>query len=78
MNKYVIASTGNGVNETYIFPATEDGFIDSFDELGGLAERWGDTNWYDHEAAIIHTFGENVYEFVKTTESGKSLYQLKD
>jgi hypothetical protein len=50
--EYIIASTSYDADETYVFEANADGSILSFDEYGGLAERWGDHKWYDAEAAV--------------------------
>jgi hypothetical protein len=50
--EYIVASTSYDARETYVFEATADGKIVTYDEYGGLAERWGDTNWYNPEAAV--------------------------
>ena len=73
--EYLIASTSYDVNETYIFEADADGNIISFDEYGGLAERWGDSNWEDHEAAIKTISGHNHYHAV-SRKGNRTLYKL--
>jgi hypothetical protein len=50
--EYIVASTSYDARETYVFEATADGKIITYDDYGGLAERWGDTNWYNPEAAV--------------------------
>jgi len=50
--EYIIASISDDACETYVFEATADGKIVSYEEYGGLAERWGDLKWWDAEAAV--------------------------
>ena len=50
--EYIIASISNDACETYVFEATAEGNIVSYDEYGGLAARWGDLYWWDAEAAV--------------------------
>jgi len=77
---YVIASTSYMANETYIFPANENGEITSYGEVGGLAERWGCEEWDDPDATMRATFGnDHRYEKVAETRSmngPQTLYKL--
>ncbi len=50
--EYIIASVSDDFSETYVFEATANGNIVTFDEYGGLAARWGDSRWWDVEAAV--------------------------
>ena len=50
--EYIIASISDDACETYVFEATADGKIVSYEEYGGLAERWGDLRWWDAEKAV--------------------------
>jgi len=73
--EYLIASTSYNAKETYIFEGNADGEIVSFNEYGGLAERWGDSNWEDHEAAIKCISGHEHYHAV-SREGNHTLYKL--
>jgi hypothetical protein len=61
--EYIIASISLDAYETYVFEATADGNIVTFDEYGGLAARWGDARWWDAEAAVKSCM-RNSYDLV--------------
>jgi hypothetical protein len=75
--EYIIASTSYRMNETYIFPANENGEIESFSEIGGIAERHGDVDWENHKLAVDTVMGESKYEFVaQTHDEGEVIHNL--
>ena len=61
--EYIIASISDDAYETYVFEATADGNIVTYDEYGGLAARWGDAKWWDAEAAVKSCM-RNSYDLV--------------
>mgnify|MGYP006982801402 CR=1 FL=1 len=61
--EYIIASISDDACETYVFEATADGKIVSYEEYGGLAERWGDLRWWDAEKAVKSCM-KNNYDLV--------------
>jgi len=61
--EYIIASISDDACETYVFEATADGKIVSYEEYGGLAERWGDLSWWDAEKAVKSCM-KNNYDLV--------------
>jgi hypothetical protein len=61
--EYIIASISDDACETYVFEATADGKIVSYEEYGGLAERWGDLRWWDAEKAVKSCM-RNSYDLV--------------
>ena len=72
--EYIIASISYDIRETYVFEATADGKIVSYDEYGGLAERWGDANWYDAEAAVKSCM-PNTYDAI-SSKGNRVLFKL--
>lgn len=73
--EYIVASTSYDANETYLFEGDADGNILSFDEYGGLAERWGDKNWDDHDAALASINGHKYYHAI-ARKGNRTLYKL--
>jgi len=72
--EYIVASTSYDVRETYVFESNANGEIVSLDEYGGLAERWGDTNWYNAEAAVKACM-PNTYHAV-SSKGNRVLFKL--
>jgi hypothetical protein len=63
--EYIIASISDMACETYVFEATADGKIVSYEEYGGLAERWGDLRWWDVVAAV-NSCMPNTYHLISS------------
>lgn len=61
--EYVIASTSNRTEETYVFEGSSDGKILDMGEYGGIAKRFGDDNWKDHQNAVKVAMGHIPYRF---------------
>lgn len=75
---YIVASTSYDANETYIFEGNADGEIVSFNEYGGLAERWGDKNWEDQEAAVKSCMPHAYMKVNVVNNSNHTLFRLVD
>jgi hypothetical protein len=67
--QYVLVSTSYTANETYVFAANSDGEITNYGELGGIAERWGQEDWEDMNAALEIVFGDNAKYFQVVKDS---------
>jgi len=63
--QYIVVSTVYKVEETYVFEANENGEITNLSEYGGIALRFGDVDWTDHNLAVKQTFGEGKYQFIE-------------
>ena len=63
--EYIIASISDDACETYVFEATADGKIVTYEEYGGLAERWGDLRWWDAVAAV-NSCMPNTYHLISS------------
>ena len=82
--EYVILSTANEAEETYVFPADKDGNITSISEIVGLAKRWDKTDDYLDTFKVLqalnevtghgYTFVEKIYEDI----SNKQLLYKRD
>lgn len=75
---YIVASTSYDANETYIFEADANGNIISFDEYGGLAERWGDSNWDNPEAAVQSCMSQTYMKVNRVNKGNHILFRLVD
>ena len=73
--EYIVASTSYDANETYLFEGDADGNILSFDEYGGLAERWGDENWQNPDDAVRRCMIDS-YHLVKKTDTRNGCHYL--
>lgn len=71
---YVVASTSYEAEETFVFPANEDGTITSFNEITGIAKRWGNENWMKPAVAMAALPN---HEFVKQIADNRVLYKYK-
>ena len=71
--EYVIASTSDDMEETYVFPSNEAGVITDFNELASIAKRFGDEHWSDHDLVMQQLPG---YQLVKQTALNRTLYKL--
>ena len=70
--EYVIASTSDDMEETYVFPSNEAGVITDFNELASIAKRFGDEHWSDHDLVMQQLPG---YELVKQIAFNRTLYK---
>jgi hypothetical protein len=70
--EYVIASTSDDMEETYVFPSDEAGVITDFNELASIAKRFGDEHWSDHDLVMQQL---PDYQFVKQTALNRTLYK---
>lgn len=50
--EFIIASISEQAEETLVFEATSNGDIKSFNDYGGLARRWGNSDWRNVELAV--------------------------
>lgn len=70
--EYIIASTSFKLRETYIFPCDADGKITEYTEYGGLAERFANEDWTDHQKTVQSVMGNVPYRFEKRIETGNN------
>lgn len=70
--EYIIASTCFKLGETYIFPCDADGKITDYTEYGGLAERFANEDWTDHQKTVQSVMGNVPYRFEKRIETGNN------
>lgn len=68
--EYIIASTSYRMEETYIFESDSNGKILDMGEYGGLAKRWDNDNWEDHQAAVLAAMGDIPYRFEREIQTG--------
>lgn len=68
--EYVIASTSFRLEETFVFEANAEGKILNFGEYGGIAKRWENNNWEDHQDAIRVAMDNVPYRFERRIETG--------
>lgn len=76
--EYIVASTSDMAGETYVFEADANGNILSYDEYGGLAERWGDHKWYDAEAAVKSCMSQTYMKVNRVNKGNHILFRLVD
>lgn len=67
--EYIIASTSFRAEETYVFEATSDGKLLDSGEYGGLAKRWGVSDWQNHQLAVREAM-DNPYRFEREIATG--------
>lgn len=69
--EYVVASTSNALQETYVFSASEEGEINNWIELTGIAKRYGCDDWGNKDLAVqMLNTDEHEYRFVKSLDNG--------
>lgn len=72
--EYIVASTVRHLEETLIFESNKDGYITSYDDYSGIAERWTPgIDWTDSDLAVNTVFGTDVFERISDvmpTEKG--------
>ena len=70
---YVLASTSQMMEETYVFPCNENGDITSWSEIASLSLRYGNENWRDHAAVVSQLDTEDyTYTFVSNQVTDNS------
>lgn len=74
---YIVASVSRRLHETFIFKSDSQGCITDWGEYGGLAYRWGDDNWEDHQAAVRQAMGENNYTLEKRLPNSEHYLYIK-
>jgi len=75
--EYVVVSTSYGAEETFAFPANENGEITDFGEIASSASRWGHEDWENQEEVIrsLNT-NDHKYLFVKELSSSPCVQSL--
>lgn len=75
--EYVVVSTSYDVEETFAFPANEDGEITNYGEIASSALRWGHEDWEDQTKVISSLdTNEHKYFFVKELSSSPCVQSL--
>ena len=75
--EYVVISTSYDAEETFAFPANENGEITDFGEIASSASRWGHEDWENQEEVIrsLNT-NDHKYLFVKELSSSPCVQSL--
>jgi hypothetical protein len=75
---YLLVSSCKRDETTFVFPSNERAQVTLYKEMGGLAKRWGNDNWDDHDVAIKTV--SNNYTKVEDVENifyKQSLWKIK-
>ncbi len=75
--EYVVVSTSYDAEETFAFPANENGEITDFGEIASSASRWGHEDWEDQTKVIrLLDTNDHKYFFVKELSSSPCVQSL--